>query len=124
MTLNFNKVLVPGLSQVKTALLNTVMSEGTALQRQAAVAALASDYRNGAVLAGVTLPTATGGTLAPLDEILIGASGEELYEATVRSYPTMAQYLRSFEDELSSPVYGRRVVASCALICFLVREAS
>lgn len=117
MILNFARRLPPTLTSARQTLVNVLGSS-------ARLAYLATDYRNGDVLSGVTLPAAPTAVELDLDGLPVPDYGETLLEEAVgylRS--TEAQsYVSAMADDLVSPVKGRRLVAVCALICFLCRE--
>ncbi len=117
MVLNFDKNLGAVLNRAKTDIV-------TALG-QPLMAAMASDYRNGMVLSGVTWPAMTTTPEIDLDSVVVTVSGETMFNEALRSVrktPATVAYLRPFEDDLLSPVKGRRLVAACALLCFLLRD--
>jgi hypothetical protein len=123
MTLNFDRDLGTVLNRAKQQILDSFYSLAPD-QRQALMAHLALDYRNGAVLEGVSVPAFTATPELDLDQVVVAQSGAVLHEAAMRATrtsPVSQAYLRPFYDDLDSPVRGRRLVASCALLCFLLR---
>lgn len=125
MVLNFNRPL-PGAAATALVQLQSTLSAGTASQRQTYLAQVALDYSGGRVLAGVTLPSDAGAIPARLDDVVVSDDAADVLTQVLRSETDSERvaYLQAFADDLSSPVKGRRVVALCALICFLLREAA
>lgn len=125
MILNFNRPL-PSAAATALVQLQSTLSAGTVSQQQTYLAQVALDYSGGRVLAGVTLPSDAGAIPARLDDVVVSADAADVLTQVLRSETDSERvaYLQAFTDDLSSPVKGRRVVALCALICFLLREAA